>query len=265
MSIWPRRAAAPALVALAALTGCDLMTGVQPLKSGVQFTLMDGYDLNGTGQGVPAPYLALATDAIYGCVNYPLQVALRRSGATTTVEVQGVRKIGTCLTATGPATFRTRLDLPAGTSTLVIRGAGAEDRYQVTLSSDLVEVSPAAGAISHTSVPRSWRVPANTFAARCEWLPTSVAQPAARCAAFHDSVAALAGVTRYVFGSEATPPAPPFSWGNPGGDEQAFAYLDETAVTQAQGLVQRLARRDSAFYLSLRTWRNEYYPVFRPD
>jgi len=263
---WLGRIAAPALVALTALGGCDLLTtGVQPLESGVQFTLMDGYDLNGTAPGIPALYLAVATETIYGCMNYPLEATVRRAGSTTTVELEGVRKVNTCLTATGPALFRTRLDLPAGASTLVIRGKGAEDRYQVTVGNDRVEVSPATGAISRTALPRSWRVPANTFAARCEYVPPTVPQPAARCAAFQDSVAALAGVTRYFFGAEATPPSPPFNEGNPSTDERAYAYADESALTLAQGLVQRLARRDSAFYLSLRSWRNEYYPTWRPD
>ncbi len=264
MPMWLRRAAATALIALTAGAGCSLLTDVEPLESGVQFTVMDGYDLNGTAQGVPAPYLSIATEKIYGCMNYPLQATVARSGSTTTVEIGGVRKVDMCLTATGPATFRTRLELASGTSTLVIRGAGAQDRYQVT-ASDRLEVAPAAGAISHTLVPRSWRVPHNTFAARCEWVPPTVALPAARCAAFQDSVAALAGVTRYLFGAEATPPTPPFRFADPSTEERAYAYLDETAVSLAQGLVQRLARRDSAFYLSLRTWRNEYYPVWRPD
>ncbi len=239
------------------LAGCGLMTDAEPLRSGVAFTLTDGYDLNGTAQGIPAPYLTIATDAIYGCMNYPLEATVQRSGSTTAIDIEGVRKVDICLTALGPARFRTPLDLPSGTSTLVIRADGVEDRYQVTVGDSLIEIAPAAGAISRTSLPRTWRVPQNTVAARCDLSQTSVPQPAARCTAFHDSLAAVPGLARYAFGPGATPPSPPFNVGGPGADERAYRYATDAALEQAAGIMQRLARNDSSFFLSLRTWRNE--------
>lgn len=243
---------------------CDLMTHTKPLASGVEFTLQDGYDLNGTAQGVPAPYLDMATIAIYGCMNYPLLTSVNTSATTTTIELKGVRQGGVCLTATGPARFRMRYDLPAGRSTLVIRGDAGEDRYTVTATSSTIEISPASGAISGTSIPRSWRVPQNTFAARCETPGTRVADPVARCRAFQDSLTALPGLTRFTFGSGATPPSPPFGLGDPSGDERIYSYAGDATLVAADAIVHRLARNDSAFYLSLRTWKNETHLSWWP-
>ena len=259
-----RRAAAASVLA-AVLGGCNLMTEVDPLRSGVEFTLTDGYHLNGTAEGLPTPYLTIQTDRQYGCMNYPLVTTVRRSGSTTTVDMEGVRTGGGCLTAVGPALFRTPLGLPVGRSTLVLRGAGAEDTYAITVSDSVIEVSPAAGTMSHTDVPRSWRVPQNTFAARCVLSVATVANPVARCNAFHDSLAVLGGLDRYLFGAAATPPSPPFDTGAAAVNERVYHYASAAALAAADALIRRMARNDSGFYLSVRTWRNESHPSWWPQ
>ncbi len=250
------RAAAPALLA-AVLSACDLMTETQPLRSGVVFALTDGYDLNGTAQGEPVPYLSIRTERQYGCMNYPLLTTVHRSGSTTTLDIEGVRMGGECLTMVGPALFRTALPLPAGRSTLVLRAAGTEDTYAVSVSDSTIEVSPAAGTVSRTEVPRSWRVPRNTFAARCDLSVARIGNPVARCAAFHDSLAVLAGIDRFVFGSAATPPSPPFDTGSAAVHTAVYRYAADAVLGDADALLRRMVRNDSGFYLSVRTWRNE--------
>ena len=137
---------------------------------------------------------------------------------------------------------------------------GARDGALVVARSDHDLFDLAEGG-----VPRSWRVPQNTFAARCVLSVATVANPVARCNAFHDSLAVLSGLDRYLFGAAATPPSPPFDTGAAAANEGVYHYASAAALAEADALIRRMARNDSGFYLSVRTWRNESHLSWWPQ
>lgn len=155
-----------AAVASGALAGCDAASTGDEAEGTPVLRVADLHALDGT-VGPPVPTLLVATDSVYGCVNYPLSVRFEREEDALDLTVLGVEPIEICLTALGPATARVPLDVPAGTYRLRVRHDGATDEYELGIGADRLALGPVRAAVTRAPEPLAWRYPERSFAYSC--------------------------------------------------------------------------------------------------
>jgi hypothetical protein len=142
-------------VALAVVAGCGLLDSWLD-TSPLSFSIYEGYFVN---PPPPPPHIALivTTETQYPCMNYRLDGALRVAGTTLRVDIPGtVREPRICLTAIGPAGFRSALPVTTGTYTLEFRRAGLTDRYLIRVTVDAIEIATIE---SHFTTPTALSFP----------------------------------------------------------------------------------------------------------
>ncbi len=155
------------LTLLALFSGCDSAAAGLAYTGTLAVGLAD-LQSNTDPTARPQPTLALATDEIFGCANYRLNVAVRRSGRTLDLTVRDVELLGeVCLTALGPATFQTPLDVPAGTYRLRIRTGGAVDEYDLRVEADRLVLDSVRAERTRVPEPLVWRYPERSFVYTC--------------------------------------------------------------------------------------------------
>jgi len=126
---------------LVTLGPCDLATSsgdTDPLS----FAILEGYWVD---PPPPPPQIVLrvATNNEYGCMNYQIESELEVADRILRVEMSGRITIGeVCLTAIGPAEYKTALPVTEGSYTLVFARGGLTDRYTLTVTESAFEITP---------------------------------------------------------------------------------------------------------------------------
>ncbi len=86
--------------------------------------------------------LLVSDQETYPCMNYQLESGLSIAGHTIRVSMSGrVLKPDVCLTATGPAQYRTALPIAPGTYSLEFERSGSVDRYRLTVTASAIEIA----------------------------------------------------------------------------------------------------------------------------
>lgn len=118
---------------------CNLATSpgeTDPLT----FEILEGHWVDSP----PPPQIVLrvVTNNEYPCMNYWIESELGVADHTLRVEMSGRITIGeVCLTAIGPAQYKTALPITEGTYTLVFARDGLTDRYTLTVTEAAFEVA----------------------------------------------------------------------------------------------------------------------------
>ena len=115
------------------------------------------------------PQLTFALQSVraYPTLQYRVQADLTISADTITVLLRGIINDSPIQQhAIGPADYSAPLSIPSGTYQLVIASLSAQDRYQVRITDDAVEVIGSAGTLS-VPPPRLYRIPRNSAYVHC--------------------------------------------------------------------------------------------------
>ena len=142
-------------VVLTVFAGCGT-TDIAGDGGRLRFWLGEGYFVNSP----PPPQIALIVESEvgYGCANYHLDGRFDAADRVLRVELTGTVSIGQiCLTALGPAQFRTALPVTSGAYNLEFTRFGVTDRYRLDVSAAALEITPLEAP--HFTTPKARRFP----------------------------------------------------------------------------------------------------------
>ncbi|MHB1688061.1 MAG: hypothetical protein ACYCVH_11890 [Ignavibacteriaceae bacterium] len=161
-----------AIFLLVLLNGCNNSSldsnnaTLTPIDSKILFDVSESYDNYNVGTP-PRLYLTLSTEKAYGCSNFSIVTSVQINNNNLFVRLSGVSEPNICLTALGPATSRTKIDLADGDYSLQIIYPGFKDKYSLTISDSNVLIN---GDSTANTKPRNriiLRYPKNSFAYLC--------------------------------------------------------------------------------------------------
>jgi len=144
-----RRILCATVAALVTCAGCDLFAPAAHSSEDLNFAIREGYYVN---PPPPPPQIALIveTTMVYPCFNYSLEGELHVADHLLRVVVtENVRAPQVCLTAVGPAQYRTALPVSTGRYTLEFVRNGLTDRYEVTISDSAIFIKPLQSSFTH--------------------------------------------------------------------------------------------------------------------
>ncbi len=127
------------LLALVALHTCSIVDP-GPRAGDVTFEVRE-VDYWSPG---PAKQIVLLVqgDEQYPCMNYQLESALRVQGNSIRVTMSGaIKEPEICLTAIGPAIYRTALGIGNGSYELAFVRQGVTDRYTITVTPSVIRIT----------------------------------------------------------------------------------------------------------------------------
>ncbi|MEA2074155.1 MAG: hypothetical protein U9O85_00200 [Euryarchaeota archaeon] len=112
-------------------------------------------------------FLNLATERIYGNCDHQLNSDVKIQGDTIIVEVKNVHLCGHS-EAEGPATFSEDLDRIEGDYQLILRHKSKEDKYNLKITKDKIEINPIISTFTVFNQPNIlFRVPENVIWIDC--------------------------------------------------------------------------------------------------
>jgi len=233
---------------------------VTPVTGRVLFIITEGFTDPRTVEP-PTIQLRLETEAHEPCANYSLETRISRPGGSLVVDVRGVHRPDVCLTAVGPATFQTDLDLANGAYDLRFQVDGATETYGLVVTDTSLEISGPGGARTSPQATLVWRFPERSFAAVCG----TTVETAWICPAFRDTLLAIPTVARYTFPPSGRKPYPESSegccWHNPPADY--FTYATEAAFDAAGARLAAYSRavvsQHQGVLIHLMSWRNQQF------
>jgi len=137
------------VTALVMCAACDLFAPGVRDGGDLNFAIREGYYVD---PPPPPPQIALILETTkqYPCVNYGLESELHVADHLLRVVVTGnVHVPQVCLTAIGPAQYRTALPVSAGRYTLEFVRNGLTDRYEVTISDSAIFITSLQSSFTH--------------------------------------------------------------------------------------------------------------------
>ena len=136
-----------AFLTIGLLAGCGIVDGSKSDPSPLSFEIREG---NYFGPPQPQIGLIVSTEKQYPCMNYQLDGILGVAPPTFRVDFLGTVSIGQiCLTAIGPAQFKTALPVTNGTYTLELRRNDVTDRYRIIVSTNAIDVVTLQAHFTH--------------------------------------------------------------------------------------------------------------------
>ena len=113
----------------------------------------------------PSLKIHFITSEIFPCINYHLASTQFIKENELIVRFDSIQKYTICLTAIGPA--EAYVDLPNGITSLVLINGQTIDRYQVSITDEIVEINPITESYTTLKYTKTFRYPVNTFAYIC--------------------------------------------------------------------------------------------------
>lgn len=180
-----------------------------PIEGNLSFNISESYvDYNKAG--LPVIFFSLKTEKIYGCFNYQIITDITSSGDNVDVNILGIEATNICLTALGPASSRTEIDLPDGSYNLKIHSADFSDSYNLSVTDKSINID----GNNHTGTKPlhriNWRYPKNSFAYMCGTLT----QDSSICNDFLDTLESKIDLQEFTFPDSGKIPYPAGSAGH---------------------------------------------------
>jgi hypothetical protein len=234
-----------------AIVGCDMFSSddkgygtIGPIEGKIKFNVEEGY-ANPNYVSDPEIMLLLQSDKIYPCCNYTIQTNVRLQDEKLRIDVLNIYKPEICLTATGPAKSRLRLDVPIGEIELQISYSQRIDHYRLIVTEHSIRLDPIKSSFTSPMSTLTWRYPRKSFAYVCG----TTTETAWICNEFYDSLLSIPNVTAYEFPDSGVIPYPDSSdgyWNNE--SSKFFLYKTESDYDEAGRLLQRYSEETLSNY-----------------
>jgi len=139
---------------------------LSPIEGNIIFFVHESYqDYNSVGK--PRIILGLITEKIYPCFNYEIIQRVKLIGNRISVNLAGIYISDFCLTALGPASSSSFLDIPAGEYSLNFSYKNVTDRYSLTVTDSSIKLTKLTAQFTKPKFELYWRYPANSLAYLC--------------------------------------------------------------------------------------------------
>jgi hypothetical protein len=204
--------------------------------------------------------LTMRTEKIYGCINYSIVHQVERSGNIISVRLQSIYIPEICLTAIGPASGYSTLDLTPGSYRLKFISGTAIDEFQLNVTDTSLTVTGSDTAFAVPSERMAWRLPRRSFVYLCGSMTTNTWV----CSDFLDTLRLSGRFTEITIpdtGWSPYPRSPDGYWFN--SPAHYFRYATEADFDSAGAMLTRYVaarlRSEQGIGLSLLNWRNKHF------
>lgn len=262
-----------ALLIVIQLQGCD-PSGIfgnddddefDPIQGRILFSVSERYPC-GSGECEPSIFLVMKTEATYGCCNYKIVSYVISADDKVTINLMGIYEPEICLTAIGPATSSTPLDLNPGTYRLQFRYKDRIDEYKLVVTNESLAVGEIWTSFTDPMTLLAWRYPHRTFAYVCGTMTDN----AWICDDFLDLLLSTDRFVEFSFPDYGSIPYPAASSGHYN-DTPAryFRYETEADCDTAGAILGRYSREvladQSGVTLYILNWRQKWYQSWMLD
>ncbi len=233
--------------------------GQEPIDGKLQFGISESYEK----YDVPSPpqiFLNLKTEKIYGCVNYQISYTATIKNGTVDVRISGVTIPEICLTALGPATAKTSLDLSNGNYKLVLHSGDFSNTYNLSVSDRSISIDQSSYPETQPLYRLYWRYPQNSFVYMCGTLT----EDSTICTDFLDTLKSKIDLQEFVFPDSGKIPYPTASDGHyydmPA---KYFYYKNETDFDKIGDIMKeyqdKYLQNKTGYGISVVNWMNKSY------
>lgn len=231
----------------------------EPIDGKVEFGISELYE-NYDVPSHPQIFLSLKTQKIYGCMNYQVANTTTIKNGTVDVRISGVIIPEICLTALGPATAKTNLNLPNGNYKLVLHSSNFSNSYNITVTDRSISIDPSSYPETQPLYRLYWRYPSNSFVYMCGTLT----QDSTICTDFLDTLKSKIDIQEFVFPDSGKIPYPRASDGHyydmPA---KYFYYKNETDFDKIgeimKGYKVKYLSNKTGYGISVINWMNKSF------
>ncbi len=235
-------------------TGCGWMaTDPEPVEGDLILHVREIHDFTFARVGTPDIALFIETDREYSCANFWLDSSLEVQGRTISLSISGIRVPEICLTAIGPAQFKSFLPVTEGEYSLRIAYGGRTDTYALSITGEAITLQPEQAGFTRTAYDRFWRYPPQTFVYMCD---ASGANGEA-CDRFRGILRDQLPIETFSFpaGGEIPYPRSGSGWGRDWRAEY-YRYPREEEYLRAGELLRSFIADHPGVMLSVTNWQN---------
>ncbi len=242
--------------------GCEYLSSdapvPQPLDGGLEFNISEYYD-NPNVPGIPVLQLGMATRKIYGCVNYRINAETNISFNKIDVSVNGIEEPNICLTALGPATYGTILNIPDGSYQLTIHSVNFYSNFDISINDASIEITSKGDNQVQARYNLILRYPKNSFAYMCGSLP----EDSLICKNFLDTLKSKIDLQEFNFPPNGKIPFPTavdgYYYNAP---VKYFYYKTESDFNKISGILkdykENYLKDKTGYGIWIQSWLNKY-------
>jgi len=244
-------------------SGCNIShkthLGQEPINGKIQFSISESYEKYDV-PSTPQIILSLKTEKIYGCMNYQIANTSTIKNGTVDVRISGVIIPEICLTALGPATAETRLDLPNGNYKLILHSGNFSNSYNLSIADRSISIDQSTYSETQPLYRLYWRYPPNSFVYMCGTL----LQDSTISTDFLDTLKSKIDLQEFVFPDSGKVPYPTASDGHyydmPA---KYFYYKSETDFDKIGNIMKdykaKYLSNKTGYGISIVSWMNKSF------
>lgn len=148
---------------------CDIFNSneLRPIEGNIIFSIQEGYP-NPDSISEPSIMLLMVTEKTYPCYNWSIISEITVQDNKILIDVLGIYVPEICLTALGPATSTSFLDISEGKYLLYFSYREVMDRYVLTVTDSSIEITGDASQFTKPKCKLFWRYPPNSFVYLCK-------------------------------------------------------------------------------------------------
>jgi len=232
---------------------------LKPIESNIIFSVQEGYqDHNSISE--PSIMLSMATEKIYGCCNYTIMSEVSVEGKVISIGLSGIYAPEICLTALGPATSLSFLDISNGEYSLCFSYRGIADRYVLTVTDSSIEITKDVSQFTNPKFKLFWRYPPNSLAYLCG----TTTETSWICEDFLDTLLSEIDLEEFQFPDSGEIPYPRSSMGHYYDMPAKYFFYDRDEDFDKAGEILKSYTQDviieySDVGISLISWKNKRF------
>ncbi len=246
------------VASLFVLLSCDSAEN-EPIESNIIFNVKEGYeDYDSICE--PHVVLRMSTETIYPCCNWSIISEITGMSGAILVDLLGIYVPRICLTAFGPATSTSFLDISNGEYSLCFSYMNDIDGYVLIITDSYIRITGNVSQFTEPGFELFWRYPHNSFAYLCG----TTNETAWICDDFLDTLLSEVDLEEFQFPDSGEIPYPRSSDGHnydmPG---RYFLYETDEDFDKAGEILESYTQNVIAQYpgagISLISWKNKQY------
>lgn len=244
------------------LMSCDIFDhgdNIIAIEGDIIFSVKEGYK-HYDSICEPSILLSMETEKIYGCCNFTIESEIGIYDSKILIDISGIYVPEICLTALGPATSKSFLDVSNGEYLLELSYEGITDIYTLIVTNSYIKVTEVESQFTIPTFNLFWRYPSNSFAYVCgtthktSWIYED----------FIDTLLSKIDLVEFHFPDSGVLCYPCSSAGHHNDmpvkyffydDEEYFDYEGEILESYTQGVMSQY----SGVGISLINWKNKKY------
>ena len=225
-----------------------------PIEGNIVFSIQEIYK-NYDSISEPSIILAMSTEKIYPCCNYTLlsEVLVRDNKISVNLSGISIPEIG--LTALGPASSSSFLDISPDEYLLDFSYIDLEDKYVVTVTDSSIKIREIESQFTNPRFKLYWRYPPNSFVYLCG----TTIETSWMCDDFLDTLLREIDIEEFKFENSGEIPYPLMSKGHYYDMPAKYFYYDKDEDFDKAGEILKEYTKNNITQNSLINWNNKQY------